>query len=85
MPDRGAPSEFGGKVQRNGIQPPVSPSGMKGHTPDANEKLRLFYQTGQTEDSTKLRDGGETFSGLLPLKEQIAVAPNPEKYRDANS
>lgn len=84
MPDRQPPSEFGGKTQRNGIQPPVSPSGMKGHTPDANERLRLDYLTGQHEDSTKDPDGGEAFHGLLPIEQALEQMPVQEKYRDAN-
>jgi hypothetical protein len=53
-------SEFGGRgVNRNGIYP--SP-----HIPTASERLRLIYRTGDMSGLT-LPDGGEAFSGLLPL------------------
>lgn len=75
MAARDKPSEYGGKVQRNGIQPPVAPSGAPGHELTASEKLRMIYQTGQDADSTKLPDNGESFNGLLPLKEAREQAP----------
>lgn len=84
MPNAMGPSEYGGKTQRNGIQPPVSPSGMKGHTPTADEKQRLLHSTGQTEDSTSPPDGGEAFSGILPLREAQEKAPKPPLYKDVN-
>lgn len=74
MAVRDKPSEYGGKVQRNGIQPPVTPKGAPGHEPTASEKLRLTYLTGQDEDSTKAPDNGEAFSGLLPAKEATELA-----------
>lgn len=75
MAVRDKPSEYGGRVQRNGIQPPVTPKGAPGHEPTASEKLRLIYQTGQDEDSTRNPDSErESFNGLLPPKEAIEVA-----------
>lgn len=77
MPNVNKPTEFGGRVQRNGIQPPVAPKPSRsiptGHVPTGAEKLKLQYQTGQTEDSTRSPDNGEAFTGILPLKEQIAA------------
>jgi hypothetical protein len=65
------PTEFGGKVQRNGIQPPKAPLPSRsiptGHVPYAYELLRLQYQTGQTADSTRAPDKGEAFAGIEPL------------------
>lgn len=72
-------TEFGGGVQRNTIQPPVTPKGNKGHTPDSAETLRLQYLTGQIEDSTKDPDG-VSFDGLRPLPEVLAELPEPDKY-----
>lgn len=75
------PSEFGGKNQRNTIQPPVTPRGHKGHTDLTNDELlRLTYLTGQTEDTTRNPDGGEAFGGLLPLEEARKINPEPEKF-----
>ena len=75
------PSEFGGKPQRNTIQPPVTPRGHKGHTDLTNDELlRLTYLTGQTEDTTRDPDGGEAFSGLLPIEEAAKINPPPEKF-----
>lgn len=76
MPDSLPPSEFGGKQQLNGVQPPLTPLRDPGHTPTASEKLSLVYRTG-SEDGinpiTKLPipDDGEQFRGMLPLAEQI--------------
>ena len=75
MAVRDKPSEYGGRPQRNTIQPPVAPNGQPGHEPTASEKLRLTYLTGQDEDSTKLPDNGESFSGLLPIKQAREDAP----------
>lgn len=72
MPDSlGPPSEFGGKVGRNRVQPPP-------HEPTASEQLMLTYTTGDPSGInpfTKKRapDNGESWEGLLPLKEQIAL------------
>lgn len=75
-------SEFGGKPQRNGIQPPLTPQGKHGHSLTVSERLRMIYTTGQDADSTRDRDGGEAFTGILPLAEQLAVMPKPELYID---
>lgn len=85
MGDALGASEFGGTVQKNGIAPPVTPKGHPGHlTLEAHERLRLQYLTGQPgdteQDSTRDPDGGEAFTGILPLKEQEAIMPRPEKY-----
>lgn len=68
-------SEFGGKVQPNGLFPPGAPKPSKskpttGDT-DGYEKLRLLYNTGQTVDSTRRFDDGEVMNGVLPTAEQI--------------
>lgn len=61
MPDSlGPPSEFGGKVQRNRVQPPP-------HIPTPSERMMLLYTTG-SESGTQDPDGGESFSGLLPIE-----------------
>jgi hypothetical protein len=82
MPDPYPPSELGGKAQRNTIQPPVTPSGMKGHTPTPIEEQRLALNTGQVLDTTLDFDAGEAFHGLLLPEEQAQVAPQPELYRE---
>lgn len=74
------PSEFGGHTQRNTLLPPVTPAGKKGHTADSQDRLRLLYLTGQMEDSTMDPDGGEVWSGLLPLSEAEQILPEPEPY-----
>jgi hypothetical protein len=84
VPDSMPPSEMGGKVQRNTIQPPQTPSGMRGHSPTAIETQRLALHTGQDIDSTRDFDTGEAFNGLLPEVEQRALAPQPELYREVN-
>lgn len=67
MPDRLKPSEMGGKVQRNRVQP--SP-----HSATASEKLMLTYTTGDAEPTVNSEpDGGEAFAGLLPYDEQLAL------------
>ena len=66
MPDAlGGPSEFGGKVQKNRVQP--SP-----HVPTASEKLMLLYTTGDV-DGSKNPDAGEAFSGLIPADQLLAI------------
>lgn len=65
MPNLGAPSEFGGKPQRNGVQPPP-------HRPTPSERLSLMYRTGR-EDGTAAPDNGEAWLGLLPLDDQRAL------------
>lgn len=78
------PSEFGGKVQRNGIFPPITPAGTPGHIElTAAEKLRLDYQTGQHDDSTATSDNGEAWTGVLAYEEAREAMPKPEKYRDS--
>jgi len=72
MPDALSPSEFGGKVQKNRVQPPVRPDGKPGHSPTPSEQLMLVYTTG-TEDGAALPDDGEAFNGVLPLNEQIVL------------
>ena len=77
------PTEFGGRQQRNTIQPPVTPAGTPGHIellPE--EQLRLTYLTGQTEDTTRNPDGSEAMTGLLPLDEAIAAMPEVPAYRE---
>lgn len=65
MPDNiGPASEFGGKVQKNRIQPLP-------HTPDPSERLMLLYTTGD-ESGISMPDNDEAFSGLLPYEEQYA-------------
>ena len=79
------PTEFGGTVQRNGIAPPLTPNGHAGHRDlAAAEKVHLFYVTGQDEDTTRAPDNGETFTGILPLKEAIEAMPTQEKWIDSN-
>lgn len=78
-------SEFGGKIQKNGIFPPVAPSGLPGHEPTAIEKLRLLRTTGQDEDTTRIPsqvDQDAVWSGLLTEREQREAMPVPEKYID---
>ncbi len=58
MPDALPPSEFGGKIQRNGIMPPP-------HSPTAAEKLSLTYRTGDETGKTNDDRYAETFNGLL--------------------
>lgn len=75
------PTEYGGKVQRNTIQPPVTPRGHKGHTELTNDELlRLGYLTGQTIDTTRVPDNGEAFRGLLLESEAAKINPEPEKF-----
>lgn len=63
--NRNAPSEFGGRTMRNGVQP-------RPHVPTSSEELSLIYRTG---DPTGLSDpdNGEVFNGLLPEKVQRAL------------
>jgi hypothetical protein len=66
MPDAfSQPSEFGGRIQRNGIQPLP-------HIPTASEKLSLMYRTGDV-DGSKEPDGGLSFSGLIPADQLLAI------------
>lgn len=61
MPAQGKPTEYGGKVQRNGVQPPP-------HVPTASEQVMLAYTTGDPSGATD-RDGGAAWEGLLPPDE----------------
>lgn len=74
-------TEFDGGRQRNTIAAPVTPSGMKGHSPTNDEKLRLTYLTGQSVDSTADPIEG-VMEGLLPEDVAAAIAPAPPLYRD---
>jgi hypothetical protein len=60
----GAETEFGGKPQRNGVQPPP-------HIPTPSEMLMLGYRTGDPSGQT-MPDSGEVFSGLSPYDVQLA-------------
>lgn len=85
MPDPYKPSEFGGKPLKNGIQPPVAPSGLPGHTPTASEKLRLLRTTAQENDQTVIpsqKDQDAIWSGLETEKVAEANMPEVEMYRD---
>lgn len=66
MPDTHPPSEFGGKVMKNRIQPPITPAGQKGHTPTPSEEVMLTYTTGDPTGLTA-PDNGEAWEGLLPI------------------
>jgi len=62
-PDRGRPSEYGGKVQKNGFQPENpdarTDNGLPvqgGHELTSAELLSLIYGTGQEQDPTRDRD-----------------------------
>lgn len=67
MPDAYAnkPSEFGGAVNKLGIQPPP-------HIPTASEQLSLMYRTGDV-DGSKPEDGGLAFSGLIPADQLLEI------------
>lgn len=79
------PTEFGGAIQRNGIMPPVTPKGNKGHTVlTAAEMLALGYKTGQVDDTTRKPDNGETFEGILPLELQLPLVPKTTTWIDEN-
>jgi hypothetical protein len=60
MPDPYKPSEFGGKIQENRVQPPP-------HIPNQAERLMLLYTTGD-ESGQSSPDNGETFEGMLPIE-----------------
>lgn len=62
MAHRDTPSEFGGRAQRNRVQP-------RPHVPTRSEALMLGYTTGD-ENGLTAPDGGEVFQGLLPKTEQ---------------
>lgn len=67
MPDNlGPPSEFGGKVQRNGVQPPP-------HVPTPSERLSLLYRTGDESGLSDVDKDGNVFAGLLPENVQTQI------------
>ena len=71
MPDSlGPASEFGGKIQKNRVMPPVTPLGAAGHVPTSAERQMLTYTTGG-EDSTRDPDDGEAWQGV----EGVAAVP----------
>lgn len=68
MPDAlGKASEYGGKVQRNRVQPPP-------HVPTPSERLMLMYTTGDESGLTDPDKNGDVFAGFLPEEEQRAIA-----------
>lgn len=67
MSDTGEPSEFGGKVGANGFQPTPP------HVPEAFEKLRSIYTTGDDSLRSPLDTEGVAFTGLLPESEQRRI------------
>lgn len=77
-------SEFGGTTQRNGIAPPLTPRGHRGHEElTAAEKLHLVYATGQEEDTTADPEP-MAFEGLEPLEIALAKMPVQTKWIDVN-
>lgn len=67
MPDAlGPASEFGGKVQKNRVQP--SP-----HVPTPSERLMLLYTTGDESGLTNPDPNGDVMQGLLPEEKQRAL------------
>lgn len=81
MPDKFAPSEFGGKVGKNRIQPRVAPNGRPGHEPTPGEELMLSYTTGDASGNSD-PDNGEAFAGLLPVELAKEILPEPEPFTD---
>jgi len=59
------PSEYGGRAQKNGVQPPP-------HIPTPSERLSLLYRTGD-ESGISDADTGEVFSGLRSAETQRAI------------
>lgn len=67
MPDSlGKASEFGGKVQKNRVQPPP-------HSPTPSERLMLLYTTGDESGLTDPAKHSEPMEGLLPADVQRAI------------
>ena len=67
MPDSlGKPSEFGGRVQRNRVQPPP-------HVPTPSERLMLMYTTGDESGLVEPDPNGDVFAGFLPEVQQRAI------------
>lgn len=62
MPGAGPPSEFGGRQQRNRVQPPP-------HEPTASEMLMLGYTTGD-ESGALAPDDGAAFNGLIDERQR---------------
>lgn len=63
MPDSlGGPSEFGGKIKPNGVQPAP-------HVPVPHERMMLLHTTGD-ESGLADKDNGEAMVGLLPERVQ---------------
>lgn len=58
-------SEFGGRIQKNGVQPFP-------HVPTAAERLSLIYRTGDPSGRTD-PDNGEIFAGLRTESAQRAA------------
>ena len=68
MPDAlGPPSEFGGRVRKNRVQPPP-------HVPTPSERLMLMYTTGDESGLTDPDKNGDVMAGFLPDEEQRAIA-----------
>lgn len=59
------PSEFGGKTQKNRVQPPP-------HKPTPAEELMLLYTTGDSTGAMQ-PDEGETFAGLIDYDQQLEI------------
>jgi hypothetical protein len=70
MPDNLKPSEFGGKVQKNRVQPAITPDGLPGHLPTASEQMMLTYTTGDTS-GLKDPDNGAAWNGFIPYDEKV--------------
>lgn len=67
MPDAlGPASEFGGKVQKNRVQPPP-------HVPSPSERLMLLYTTGDESGRSNPDPNSDIMMGLLPEDEQRAI------------
>lgn len=74
MPDPYAPSEFGGKVGKNLVQPDITPTGAQGHSPSEGERLGLYYRTlDETGHSTQDVD---LWHGLLRKIDQTKLREN---------
>lgn len=75
MADPYPASEMGGKqtgiTGRNLIQPPVTPTGAKGHTPDVGERLGLYYRT--LDESGNSSQDPDLWHGLLRRIEQTKL------------
>lgn len=67
MPDAfGKPSEFGGKIMKNGVQPPP-------HVPTASERLSLMYRTGTESGMADPDPNGDIWAGLREETVQRSV------------